>query len=290
MMRNTGIDLNRSARRGIIRNPSVFRRLAATRRVPFATLAPSKAGLSAGLVFVWLCFAVVPASAGPIYDAWADFDTVNNPSQINGGAFSYGKTASLGSTFTLLGDHLSSGPFVGYVFAAGASLPEVIKYTGASTSTTVLPGGTITIQPGQLELHPGTSGQYAVVRFTAPAAGSYAYTAVFNGADSHPTSVDVHVLINSSLDNAAFINLNGGGNTASLSSPSVALALGGTIDFAVGMGNGDFHFDSTGLFATVTAVPEPSTVALFGTGTMALTVVGRRRWRTRSGRLNSPIL
>ena len=131
-------------------------------------------------------------------------------------------------------------------------------------------------------MDPGDSGQYADVRFTAPAAGDYSWTAHrLDAGNSFPTTTDVHVLVNSISVADGFINLNGGGNTASFSSPEVALPAGGTVDFVVGWGNGDASYDGTGLFATVTAVPEPSSLTLLGLGVMSLLATGWTRSRRR---------
>jgi len=59
---------------------------------------------------------------------------------------------------------------------------------------------------------------------------------------------------------------------------TISLAAGDTIDFAVGYGaNGDYFFDSTGINATVGAVPEPATAALLLGGVLAVLQAARRR-------------
>ena len=64
-------------------------------------------------------------------------------------------------------------------------------------------------------------------------------------------------------------------------SGSVTLAAGGTVDFLVGYGlNGNFYGDSTGLSATITTVPEPST--WFG-GAMGVLTVLAMFFRSRRG-------
>lgn len=214
-----------------------------------------------------------PSSASQIYDASADFDPAHNPSSINGGTYSYGYTNILGGPFSLLPGTFTNGPLAGYSYP---SLPDTAPNVYKNTSDDpFLLLGTIHFEPHQLMLHPGNGGQYAVLRFTAPLSGTYSYDATFNAAGGATT--DVHVLINSIDAATAGINVGGGGNTATFSSPSLSLAAGDTIDFAVGYGNSSFLFDSTGLFATVTLVPEPSTAALLVAGIAALAAAAIRR-------------
>lgn len=221
-------------------------------------------------LMAFLLTAMLPAmsSASQVFDASADFDPAHNPSAINGGTYSYGYTTSLGGPFSLLPGTFTNGPLAGYNHP---SLPDTAPavYKNTSNSPFVLSGG-IQFEPQQLMLHPGNGGEYAVLRFTAPIAGTYSYSAIFNSADIAGASTDVHVLINSINAATAGIYVNGGGSTATLASPSLSLVAGDTIDFAVGRGNSSFLFDSTGLFASVAMVPEPSTLGLVASGAMLL--------------------
>jgi hypothetical protein len=105
---------------------------------------------------------------------------------------------------------------------------------------------------------------------------------IFDGIDPHPTTTDLHVLLNNvSLFNAAISSF---GVPVSFSLAG-ALAAGDRLDFVVGFGTDmDFGFDSTGLkanisFAPSAAVPEPGSLLLVGSGFL----VCGRRWR-RNGR------
>ena len=212
-----------------------------------------------------------PAIAQHVYDASTDFSTTTNPSPLDGGVFSYGAEATLGgpfslntSTFTLTGN--VSGVLQGWTGTGG--FPIVGKNTSATTSIDDNAGTAVTLAPSQLDLHPNPNGEYSVLRFTAPTTSTFSFAGDFNGADSRPTTTDVHVLLNGIPIADGGINVKGGGNTASLSSNSLALTKGDTLDFVVGYGNGNYFYDSTGLFAKVTdlnaPVPEASTALSFG--------------------------
>ncbi len=102
-------------------------------------------------------------------------------------------------------------------------------------------------------------GQYSVVRFTVPVAGSYQVTARFEGVHFGLSTTDVHVMHRSTSLFAADIDGYGGDpafhategeNPVTVYAGSVKLEAGDTVDFAVGYGTNRTHyFDTTGLFA-----------------------------------------
>ena len=240
-----------------------------------------KCSLVTAAVAIALLLPSPHASASQIFDASADFDPASNPSGINGGTYSYGYTPTLGGAFSLLPGTFTNGPVEGYNAGPAGSAPALSKNTSNSPHD-LFPGTVIHYEPQQLVLHPGSAGEYAVLRFTAPQAGNYSYDATFSNADSLGATTDVHVLIGGVSAASDGINVGGGGATATLSSPSVFLPAGQTLDFAVGVGNGSFVFDSTGLFASVALVPEPSTLAMLAVGVISLAGFAARFRRRRS--------
>jgi hypothetical protein len=239
--------------------------------------------MRAGLRFViavlslvsWM--AVVPVSSAAAFSAAGDFSAASNPND----PWSYGMTPTLGGAFTPL---LSANwtALTGWSKSGGNiddfanDMPAVVaNLTGAPVSPTPF----VTVGPGQLLLHPGFLGEYAVVRWTAPAAGDYSVSAAYTGLDSfsgNETSTDVHVLLNgvSIFD----------GEVDGFGPPSVDfgallqnLGAGDTLDFAVGFGNGEFFNDSTRLEALISTVPLPATVALVLGAVGAAAVVRRLR-------------
>ena len=123
-------------------------------------------------------------------------------------------------------------------------------------------------------MHPGILGEYAVVRWTAPSSVGVRVSGFFDGIDqSQPTTTNVYVL----LDGLSVFSGDIVGNTAPFDL-TLAVLSGHTIDFAVGFGSdGNYFYDSTGLSATINAVPEPGTFVLAVPGLAALVCTFRRR-------------
>ncbi|MHB8898338.1 MAG: alpha-galactosidase [Thermoguttaceae bacterium] len=105
-------------------------------------------------------------------------------------------------------------------------------------------------EPGRLAFHPGPKGQYSVVRWTAPEAGSVGLDAAFLAIDA-ATTTSVHVLHNGKPLFQGAIRLDGAGPRA-LCRQNLDLKKGDTLDLVVGWGNGAHVCDSTGLEARLT--------------------------------------
>ncbi len=105
--------------------------------------------------------------------------------------------------------------------------------------------------PHRLSFHPGPHGEYSVVRFTAPRAGTYSVKSAFAAIDPLATT-DVHVLQSGKSLFNWMINLKGFGDHEDFTG-TVQLAAGDPVDFVVGFGAGRFNNDSTGLDAVLTA-------------------------------------
>lgn len=201
-------------------------------------------------------------------DVAADFSSTSNPN----GVWSYGWSLTLGSPLMLstsprTRDGVDTWP--GDLAADG----NPAEYHNG-TPNVILVGGGARFEPGQFGLHPGPGGEYAVVRYTAPAAGTALITSEFSGQDTTGTSSDVHVLFNGVSLRNAFVDGNGTSSVVAFDQ-TLTLDMGDTIDFAVGFGrNGTFFGDSTALAARIqlgpvsepSPIPEPSTLALFALG------------------------
>jgi hypothetical protein len=115
------------------------------------------------------------------------------------------------------------------------------------------------LRAGEVALEGSISGQYSLVRFVAPEAGTYKIAARFEGIHFGLSTTDVHILHNSvslfdgDIDgyggDPAFHTVQGATPTAHYEG-KVKLAANDTVTFAVGYGkNKTNSCDTTGLFA-----------------------------------------
>ncbi len=223
-----------------------------------------------------LSWNIAEVNADPlsVADVAADFSSTSNPT----GVWSYGWSMTLGSPFIL-----SSNPAVreGLDTWRGNVAPDgnpAAYHNG--TGAAILLGGSAHYAPGQFGLHPGPNGEYALVRYLAPATGEVSLRSTFAGQDLAGTTTDVHVLLNGSSVFDDFVEGVPGASAATFNH-GFSLTRGDIIDFAVGFGrNGNYFNDSTALAATIqpgspsSPTPEPGTLLLFTIGAPAL----YRRW------------
>jgi hypothetical protein len=124
-----------------------------------------------------------------------------------------------------------------------ASLPEVTQ-TSASTMTNPL-----RFAPMGLSMHPGSNGECAIVRFTAPETGNYRMMGRFwaQNVTAGGTNVTTSVFKNAgSIDGAPMTITAPSGSTNNPFNWNGSLNQGDVVDFRVGA-NGSFLNDSTGL-------------------------------------------
>lgn len=104
----------------------------------------------------------------------------------------------------------------------------------------------------------GIGGEYSDLVFTAPATGTYSLASSFRGAQ-YGIGVVVGVLVNG---NVVFSSTVTSVNQIVPFSENLSLAAGDTVEFSVGPGGG---LQNTGVAATFSTVPEPSSLLLIGT-------------------------
>lgn len=229
----------------------------------------SKKSALISTVTALLCLIIVGLPhAALAYDAAADYSTSSNPN----GVWSYGWSTTLGSTFNLdTSNTVSAYGIMGFRGWLSDQSVEGVPYSLQNNSANPITiANNTTYQPGQLALNPGLTGQYAIIRWTAPSTGQFNIAATFSALSSvnFLVSSDVHILRNG----GSIFDSNVIGSPSSVSYSGLqSLAAGDRIDFAVGFGdNGNDFEDTTGLTATIVAVPEPMTVWLVGTGLVCL--------------------
>jgi len=208
------------------------------------------------------------------FNAASDFSPTANPN----GDWSYGWSQSRGSGFNLLPQTMNN---CGYGVYTGTSLCEVFWAGSGICCFALTPGvfhngngedikaGTAVVPKGAIGLHPGPHGENAVVRWTAPAAGTYYVSGFFFGVDTIGTTTDVAILHNGTQlfagNVSGFYQYSPSMPASNGTSPTqayhglVTVAVGETIDFTVGYGqNGNYFNDSTGLEAIISTPTRPN--------------------------------
>ena len=214
--------------------------------------------IGASAMVLSLLVIALPRTASA-YSAAGDFSSASNPN----GTWSYGSSTSLASAFIpyslSTNNYQNLGPD-GWLAASGG-VPYLL-HNGTIHNIT---NANSVYQPGQIALQPGPSGEYSIVRWTAPSSVTISINATFSGLSSLGDSADVHIL----LDGVSIFNSTVFGTPApAIFSGSRSVLAGDTIDFAVGFGDGNPNEDNTALSATI--VPEPGTLALAAIGLVGL--------------------
>ena len=126
---------------------------------------------------------VAPTTAvAPSYDAASDFSVAANPH----GTWSYGYAPSLHAAPVLYDqafpDWGSRWGVTGLQAWSSSNVGIDPNVSVNTSNTPVWVEGRVVWGPGQMLFHPGPSGRYSIVRFTAPQTGVYWVEATFTGA------------------------------------------------------------------------------------------------------------
>ena len=163
---------------------------------------------------------------------------------------------------------------------------------GMNTTASTLDSGTVVLPTGLLLVHPGVSTvstpNDSIVQWTAPVAGVYSISGFFEVLDTdtrlaHPVFVGIYDNSTLNFHDSLFLPRATGfpTNTPGQNDPfflKLSLNAGDVISFGVNNGTSVFD-DSTGLDATIT-LPEPSSLALFGSALIGLAAIRRRKRKT----------
>jgi hypothetical protein len=203
---------------------------------------------------------IQPDCQAVVYDAAMDFSLNSNPN----GVWSYGYSATLGGAMVLDDQNVqdSSGLYVWRNAGLEPNGPSLAFNPTANPITITGPTDLMIWNPYQLSMTEGSGGQYCVLRFAPPESGAYQVQAAFSSVDKYyGAKTDVHLLVNgmSFFDSVVY----GIGSVASFDQ-TLQLNAGDVLVFAVGLGDYGWGWDTTGLSATITPVPEPSVFSLLG--------------------------
>jgi hypothetical protein len=199
--------------------------------------------------------------AQTIFDLSADFSLKNNPNKV--WQYGYSATNSLASDQFQLDKYSDGASPIGFWHPAASSgpgpgyYPYIAYNTAKQSQAWPSPNGWV-VRGREVAMEASNSGQYSLVRFVAPVAGTYKISAQFSGVHVWSTT-DVHVLHNgTSLFDAdidgyggdpAFRKVQGASPTAAYSG-QIEMKANDTVTFAVGYGKNKTNSgDTTGLFA-----------------------------------------
>jgi hypothetical protein len=203
------------------------------------------------------------APAATVFDLSTDFSFRDNPNKV--WQYGYSATNSLDPAEFRVDKYADpSGP-VGFWHPSVSSGPGPgwYPYIAYNTTKQTQFGSSKgwAVRPGQVAIEGSNTGQYGLIRFVAPVAGTYNVTARFEGVHFGLSTTDVHVLHNgASLFDAdiagyggdpAFHAVQGDSPTASYSG-KVKLSASDVVTFAVGYGKNKTNYgDTTGLVVRI---------------------------------------
>jgi len=205
-----------------------------------------------------------------------DFSAVNNPN----GVWSYGAIPSLGGPFTLLTQKLPNYYDLDHwlLYNQAPFYPAVVHNASA------LPNTSWAINPfpaGAVGIHPSSTGDKGVIRFTSPAAAWYDVQGAFDALGGATVDVYVYHGVNELVQGL----LTGGSISFAT---TIYVGLGETVDFIVGSGPNNNHvYDGTRVQGLLRVrqdlgdpmVPEPGVLALLMSGGIAASLFVARRSR-----------
>jgi hypothetical protein len=218
-----------------------------------------------------LCAMTAPAMAAS-WNAVDDFST----GSLSPTPWAYG-----GSVNPMNPANFDQTGFVAYSYTAdlvGWQDSSFHWVLGNTTDSPIVAAG-VTAPAKSLILHPSSTDERAVVRWTAPSDGKFSVDALFEGASPNGTTTDVGVYVNGGSPEQSG-EVDGFGDQVVVNNLMLMLAAGDHVDFTVGVGsNGTFNSDSTAFRATITqaqVIPLPASAVLLLGGLASFGFMRRR--------------
>src|ERR1700733_6635057 len=238
-------------------------------RQPGLLVVDIQKGLCMTRIAAALIFLSLLARAPTTFDLSADFSFRNNPNKV--WQYGYSATNSLApdqfrvdTESDRVDMQCDSTGSIGFWHPAANNGPgpgyyPYVAYNATKQSQVGCKGWAV--RAGEVAMEASNTGQYSLVRFVAPVAGTYKVSAQFEGIHYGLSTTDVHVLhdgaslFDADIDgyggDPAFHKVEGASPTAEYSG-EVAMKAKETLTFAVGYGKNKTHYgDTTGLFAKV---------------------------------------
>jgi hypothetical protein len=219
-----------------------------------------------GILYGMLASSLLTAQT-TTFDPGTDFSLTDNPNGV--WQYGYSATRSLAPDQFRLSEHVDDKGAVAFWHPSKDGEGQGYYPYIAFNKTKAIDGTQgWAIRAGEVAMEASNSGQYSLVRFVAPKAGTYQVTVRFEGIHTGPSTTDVHVLHNATplfdtdIDgyggDSTFHEVQGLSPVASYTGV-VRLKKGDNITFAVGYGKNQSHYgDTTGLIAQITPVGDKS--------------------------------
>ncbi|MBS1794234.1 MAG: carboxypeptidase regulatory-like domain-containing protein [Acidobacteria bacterium] len=197
-------------------------------------------------------------SSGVVGGADNEYNARREFALVQGGAsgvWFYGYTANDASNafvpYSLTDNAIDCGsPADVWRFSTGGdTTPVLVRYQAPCNGTPT----------DSLHVHPGANGERTVLRWVAPASGTYQLTGAIQRANPIATT-DIRILQN---ETTGLFTGNINSQFQQAFNPTVTVAAGDTIDFSVGFGNGTYNSDGTTLNVAVAqaataCIPAPA--------------------------------